>query len=585
MTRENVYRAQNILRLCSSELCSISDTCRAGFDCQFYDERGRPAVSLTTQEAIKGRITIVLPPNPKGFCSVRDVAGGLGIFFKGKSKPSPIMDALYAAAVSEQMGWETSILDGVALELDEQDIVKRIRSAKSEYQGPHSAIEYVGVRLSLATLTEDVKLAGKVKSACPQARVFVFGSAIKHTYQDWIESANVDFVLYGEVDAVLPDILSNTDCIESSQVTLVGDEEEDGTMRWKLTGDLDRLPVPAWHLLPLAKYSVNGQASGVRYFVQTSRGCPNRCSMCPYILHQGRIWRKRSIEGVIDELAYLKRRFGAREVLFRDPNIGVDVKRLRKLCERIIEEKLDLRIHIETELEKLDEQTIALLKRSGVFRISTGVESVDPNCLTDIAQNTEAPKALVEKVAYCNSIEMEVFALFMVGFPHESWASVLRTLSFAKSLGVDTKVGIMNPYPGTEIAKEYESANLISRNTSNGSYRHFDGATVALRSLYMSKLELTLALRLMKAELMALEALRKFYARPSLSNIRYLLRFAAFSAFALPIRAFASLKLWSQKAKGSSAGLAGRAIKASDTSVLIGQEYCTDKVAKRTLNR
>jgi anaerobic magnesium-protoporphyrin IX monomethyl ester cyclase len=81
--------------------------------------------------------------------------------------------------------------------------------------------------------------------------------------------------------------------------------------------NLDTIPFPAWHLLPLLQYPARGQGvfSGIdlnrepRISVVFSRGCSANCSFCS----TWRIWRghrSRSAANMADELELLNKQHG-----------------------------------------------------------------------------------------------------------------------------------------------------------------------------------------------------------------------------------------------------------------------------------
>ena len=84
--------------------------------------------------------------------------------------------------------------------------------------------------------------------------------------------------------------------------------------------DLDSIPHPARHLLPMEAY-FDGYLEGAFYAMRkriatmiTSRGCPGKCIYCAVKTVWGRRWRGRSPVDVVDEI----------EALMRDYDVGRD---------------------------------------------------------------------------------------------------------------------------------------------------------------------------------------------------------------------------------------------------------------------
>ena len=66
----------------------------------------------------------------------------------------------------------------------------------------------------------------------------------------------------------------------------------------------------------------------------------------------------------------------------------------------------------------------------------------------------------VKAIDLCKEVGLEVGGNFILGFPHETEENINKTISFAKSLPIDTaNFAIMVPFPGTEI-REMAKKNI-----------------------------------------------------------------------------------------------------------------------------
>jgi hypothetical protein len=153
------------------------------------------------------------------------------------------------------------------------------------------------------------------------------------------------------------------------------------------------------------------------------------------------------------EFDYL-RSLGARYIQTRDPNISWRKKHLLAIAEKLAGET-QFRISTETDLEVLNEQDLLALKDAGFWRIMTGVESVDESVIKDIGQNTNALKRVLDNMALCQRLGMQVTGFFIVGSLHETWQSVRNTVATARALPCTYSVSLMTPYFGTEMREEF----------------------------------------------------------------------------------------------------------------------------------
>ena len=137
--------------------------------------------------------------------------------------------------------------------------------------------------------------------------------------------------------------------------------------------DLDQLPFPAYHLLKMSQYRY--EFMGKRFAIlEGSRGCPFRCSFC-YLGMYGSRFRQKSLERLLEEVQYVHRRFGVRNIYFMDLEFGLNREYLHDFCERLIELKLNVDWCCQTRVTDVDRELLSCMKRSGCRLIHFGVEA------------------------------------------------------------------------------------------------------------------------------------------------------------------------------------------------------------------
>lgn len=435
------------------------------------------------------KLCLVNPPELNGYVSDRDKAGGIGVARPVRAEwrtkylpPTPAMDLLYAVAIAEREGLPVTFVDAIAQRLD-GDAVERTVALSSP--------THIGVRLSMPSLEEDLALAERLAARYPAAKVFVFGQAIQTTYSRWLPKVKLDAALFGEVEALLLPYLKG-----ESRADILKPGAAGFCANWTSVDDLDALPIPAWHVVDIARYSPTGRVEDFVFYLLTSRGCPKGCSMCPYYVHQGKQWRFRSVDNVVAELDALKA-LGARLVQTRDPNISWRKPHLLAIAEKLKGET-QLRITTETDLEVLNESDLVALREAGFVRILTGVESVDESVLKDIHQNSNALKRSLANMELCAKLGIEVIGFFIVGSINETWQSVRNTVATAKALPIRYSVSLMTPYLGTEMREEFLSRGFFREETS---FKQYNGYSGLVRTVGLNFDEVVLAHAWAEAEL------------------------------------------------------------------------------------
>jgi anaerobic magnesium-protoporphyrin IX monomethyl ester cyclase len=274
----------------------------------------------------------------------------------------------------------------------------------------------------------------------------------------------VDYVVIGEGEETLPSLIEAL-MAGQSLADVEGLAYRDGgqvvaTPRSHYVENLDALPLPARHLLPMDKYFAINRPHGAvarrnpNTSLITSRGCPAHCTFCSIHTVWGRKFRARSAASVLDELEVLVRDYAVREVHFEDDNLTYDRARAKAIFKGMIERRLDLSWAAPNGLAiyTLDEELLELMQASGCYRLHLAVESGDPDVLHRIIHKPLRLDKVREIVASAKRLGLAVDTFFVVGFPGETLEQIRRTFAFARNLEVDN-VGIFiaTPYPGTEL--------------------------------------------------------------------------------------------------------------------------------------
>ncbi|MFC1678565.1 B12-binding domain-containing radical SAM protein, partial [Patescibacteria group bacterium] len=201
----------------------------------------------------------------------------------------------------------------------------------------------------------------------------------------------------------------------------------------------------------------------------TARGCPNSCDFCAVKTVHGRNYRTYSLEYIKNLLQSLKQQ-GYKEIVIEDDNFMVNKARARKIMALLKEENL-----IWTEIggigikqlinnDGVDKEIITEMADSGCYRIYLAVESPDKKTLETVSkQNLFCSPDLSEKVIhYLNSVGIEVYGGFMIGFPQETINNVKNTVNYAAHLKTKgMKYAILfhtTPVPGTVLWQKLKNA-------------------------------------------------------------------------------------------------------------------------------
>jgi anaerobic magnesium-protoporphyrin IX monomethyl ester cyclase len=227
--------------------------------------------------------------------------------------------------------------------------------------------------------------------------------------------------------------------------------------------NLDDLPIPLHHLLPLDKYRIP-MVKGPYTFIVTSRGCTAGCKYCiKHVSYQFSI-RLRSPESIMAELWELNK-LGINNIHMYADLFTVSREQVVSLCNLIIKEGLKIKWTCNSRVDYVDEEMLKLMSRAGCWYISWGIESANEQILKKAAKGyrlEQAPRAL----KWAHQAGIKNWGYFIVGLPGETPETIQQTIKFAKELPLDIALfHVAAPYPGTPFFFEVLENNWFRPGT------------------------------------------------------------------------------------------------------------------------
>ncbi|MEM0488428.1 MAG: radical SAM protein [Candidatus Bathyarchaeia archaeon] len=288
---------------------------------------------------------------------------------------------------------------------------------------------------------------------------------------DCLLDENVDFVIIGEAEETwfeLVNALENgCETYKLKEIPGIGFKENGNivfTPPRHFIQDLDRLPFPARHLLPMEAYfeavrknPLRGEIKKPWTMMITSRGCPYHCIFCTAHITRGRQWRGRSPENVVAEIEHVVEKYHVKQIDFHDDNMTFDKKRMAKICDLIVERGLDIEWFTPNGIraDTLDRELLLKMKKSGCRRIYLAPESGVQRVVNSIIKKNLDLKTVEKAVALSRKIGIKVACFFIIGLIGETKEDIEATIKFAyrlKELGADKfYFSYATPVYGTEL--------------------------------------------------------------------------------------------------------------------------------------
>jgi len=399
--------------------------------------------------------------------------------------PFPPIGLAYIGAVAQSIGIEVKIYDalieGWSMRQEVKPGVIRIGALENEIRGVIEDFkpDMVGVNNLFSKQRDNAhRVYALTKEVDPQIFTVAGGAHPTVAPELVMHDPNVDFVIIGEGEASFRNLIEQlhgqADFSSINGIAFRRNGIVKTSPKTSFIENLDSIPFPAWHLLDMDKYFGLNISHGKRRHrlfapIVTSRGCPAGCAFCTAHHVWGRPFRKRSPENVIEEMRFLKREYGIRELMFEDDNVTLDVSRAEKLFDMMIDEKLGFEWDTPNGVAAfaLNERLIRKMKDAGCYKLNIAVESGNPEVLKDIIKKPLDLKKVKPLLDYARSIGLEVGIFLIVGMPGEKLAQVWDSFRFAKEMGVyDAFVSVATPYPGSELYKQCREKGYIKEDYS-----------------------------------------------------------------------------------------------------------------------
>jgi anaerobic magnesium-protoporphyrin IX monomethyl ester cyclase len=410
----------------------------------------------------------------------------------GKPSVYQPMDLAYVAAVLEKQhkvqvidvpneGWDNlEEIDGAKYRqgLKNEEIIARIKSFAPD-------VVVITVPFSgWSSAAFDV--AATVKKVDKDIAVVLIGLHPSARPAECLKQPNVDFVVIGEPEETvleLAGVLEQGKKDELKKVKGIGFVENGEaiiTAPRPFIQDLDSLPFPARHLLPMKQFfeaarkiPISGNLRKPSVRMLTSRGCPYGCIFCSNHIVMGRQWRARSAENVVAEIEHIIATYGIRQIDFLDDNIAFDRKRLETICDLIVEKGLNIEWCTPNGVraDSLDSELLAKMRKAGCVSILIAPESGVQRVVDQIIKKKQDLRKVEEVVVAARKLGIKVGCFFIIGMIGETKDDIKATIKYAyklRKLGADRfYFSYATPLYGTELYRQAKQGGFLKSTFSD----------------------------------------------------------------------------------------------------------------------
>ncbi len=212
-----------------------------------------------------------------------------------------------------------------------------------------------------------------------------------------------------------------------------------------------------------------------------SRGCPYAAVACDYCYaaYLGKQYRLRSPRDIVDEMAFLKERYGLVYVHFLDDLMMTDYRWALEFCAELRERRRQTGFEVmwggtcRTNIVADDVERARkegrphMLEQAfevGMRQAGYGVESASPTILDSIDKSGQTVAKMFVAIRETQRIMGYADCSFMIGSPGESRETVAETVAFCKEVGLRPEVFFFTTaYPATTFWQLALDKGLIAK--------------------------------------------------------------------------------------------------------------------------
>lgn len=355
----------------------------------------------------------------------------------------------YATGAAEQAGHDVRLIDAPAMGIEMPAVLQGLGGFVPQL---------IVVDTSTPSIYSDAAIAGGLKTQFPEAFVLLVGTHPSALPEQCLTlHAGIDGIALAEYDDTVRELAGAIEQAEDlTQVPGLVLRQDDGFVRTparQKIENLDSLPFVSevyQRHLNVRDYFF-AAASYPMVMIITGRGCPFRCFFCvyPQVFHERR-YRARSAENVVAEFEYIQRNLPeVREIGIEDDCFTANPKRVRQICELLIERKINIPWYCNVRGD-LDFELLGLMKRAGCRLVTVGFESGSQQVL-DAMHKGEKVDRYRQFARDARRAGILVHGCLMVGNPGDTRETLRQSYEFACQIDCDSmQFYPLYVYPGTE---------------------------------------------------------------------------------------------------------------------------------------
>lgn len=389
------------------------------------------------------------------------------------SAQQPYPGYAFLGAILEQNNITVEVLDCNLLELSLHEMLALI-----EQKSP----DIVGIGVYPSGARSVMKAMRMIKNVSKDIVTVLGGPQVTALPALYAKDPDIDFVVIGEGDYTFTELVQEISKENSnfSSIAGIAFNDRDGyvqTLPRPLVQNLDELPAPAYHLLPMDILSKEKDPAYKKHFLSivTSRGCTHHCFFCPQWKPYNGVYRSRSPHLVVDELEMLHHKYNIELVEFTENLMNASRKRIKEFVRIMIERKVPVKWGFLPRSDTIirDRDIVPQMVKAGLVYALVGIESFSKGKLEEINKGQTIHQAK-EGIHILNDNGVATIGSYIVGWTDDTKETIKAIPAFLEEVDADlTFLPMLSPYPGSLLwDKAYKEGMIMDFNFSHYDEKH-----------------------------------------------------------------------------------------------------------------
>jgi radical SAM superfamily enzyme YgiQ (UPF0313 family) len=363
----------------------------------------------------------------------------------------PIGLCLLATALEDK--YEVKIYDGV---FDEgRSLPGEIDSFKPDYIGYsiRNIDDVVAGRIIFyidRIISDFIEPAKKITSV----PMILGGSGFSMFPAELMKLTGADYGIIGEGENIFPELLQRLE--KEERITGLPNVISKNNVQSENTANAGFLNISSHKFSEIDRHiDFSPYLQKGVYSIQTKRGCSHGCIYCTYPLIEGKKFRRRSPENIVDELEQVQNRLGNITFEFVDSTFNDPKGHAEAICREIIKRKLKVNLRtMGVNPRNTSEDLFELMIEAGFVQIDATPDSASPSVLKLLDKGFDLPE--IEKMArLIKKYDLPTMWFFLFSGPGETSDTFRETLDFIDNFVSPDDLVYMNAglrvYPNTPL--------------------------------------------------------------------------------------------------------------------------------------